>query len=320
MRVPASSGEDDRFRRVLRQAVPEIRAAARNLSCLRAAGASRHSAWRCRSGSSEKLFQKDLLLRELKAIEPGLGVASKLLFSEHHLSHAASAFYPSPFEEAAVLTHRRRRRMEHDRRRHGPGQPDQHRQGDPLSAFARPAVFGLHLLHGLQGQRRRIQGDGPRALRRAEVCPDHPRPSDRPEARRQLPHRAGLFRLLHRPDDDQRATSTRFSAARRARRRIRITQREMDLAASIQAVTEEVVLRLSALACPRNRDAEPVPGRRRGAELRRQRQAAARRRIREYLDSARGRRRRRRDRRGAREPITCIAANRSRVEQDRPTA
>ena len=29
---------------------------------------------------------------------------NKLLFSEHHLSHAASAFYPSPFEEAAILT------------------------------------------------------------------------------------------------------------------------------------------------------------------------------------------------------------------------
>ena len=53
---------------------------------------------------TEKLFQKDLLLRELDAIDPALGIASKLLFSEHHLSHAASAFYPSPFEESAILT------------------------------------------------------------------------------------------------------------------------------------------------------------------------------------------------------------------------
>jgi len=52
----------------------------------------------------EKLFQKDMLLRELKAIDESLGTASKLLFAEHHFSHAASAFYPSPFEEAAVLT------------------------------------------------------------------------------------------------------------------------------------------------------------------------------------------------------------------------
>jgi len=52
----------------------------------------------------EKLFLKDLLLRELKAhggeeIDP-----TRLLFTEHHVSHAASAFFPSPFEEAAVLT------------------------------------------------------------------------------------------------------------------------------------------------------------------------------------------------------------------------
>jgi len=52
----------------------------------------------------EKLFQKDLLLKELKIIDKGLGNAERLLFAEHHFSHAASAFYPSPFEEAAVLT------------------------------------------------------------------------------------------------------------------------------------------------------------------------------------------------------------------------
>jgi carbamoyltransferase len=52
----------------------------------------------------EKLFQKDLLLKELKAVDENLSLAKKLLFAEHHFSHAASAFYPSPFEEAAVLT------------------------------------------------------------------------------------------------------------------------------------------------------------------------------------------------------------------------
>jgi carbamoyltransferase len=53
----------------------------------------------------EKLFQKSIILKELTNI---LGKeenwSEKLLFSEHHLSHAASAFYPSPFERAAVLT------------------------------------------------------------------------------------------------------------------------------------------------------------------------------------------------------------------------
>jgi carbamoyltransferase len=52
----------------------------------------------------EKLFQKDLLSRELESIWPGGDWANRLLFSEHHQSHAASAFFPSPFEEALVLT------------------------------------------------------------------------------------------------------------------------------------------------------------------------------------------------------------------------
>lgn len=51
----------------------------------------------------EKLFQKQIIAKELKKLSPGFDV-EKLLFTEHHLSHAASAFYPSPFEEAAILT------------------------------------------------------------------------------------------------------------------------------------------------------------------------------------------------------------------------
>ena len=52
----------------------------------------------------EKLFQKDLLGKRLKARAPGFDWHSKLLFAEHHRSHAASAFYPSPFNEALILT------------------------------------------------------------------------------------------------------------------------------------------------------------------------------------------------------------------------
>ena len=51
----------------------------------------------------EKLFLKDQLVKELKKLDENFD-AEKLLFSEHHFSHAASAFYPSPFEEAVVLT------------------------------------------------------------------------------------------------------------------------------------------------------------------------------------------------------------------------
>ncbi|SNR85885.1 carbamoyltransferase [Humidesulfovibrio mexicanus] len=49
----------------------------------------------------EKLFMRRMLKDELAKLGPG---APQLLFPEHHLSHAASAFYPSPFAEAAVLT------------------------------------------------------------------------------------------------------------------------------------------------------------------------------------------------------------------------
>ncbi len=52
----------------------------------------------------EKLFQKSLLAGELKALQPDFDWQKRLLFCEHHLSHAASAFFPSPFERAAVLT------------------------------------------------------------------------------------------------------------------------------------------------------------------------------------------------------------------------
>jgi carbamoyltransferase len=52
----------------------------------------------------EKLFQKSLIAGELKALQPKFDWQTRLLFCEHHLSHAASAFYPSPFDRAAVLT------------------------------------------------------------------------------------------------------------------------------------------------------------------------------------------------------------------------
>lgn len=52
----------------------------------------------------EKLFQKSLLSRDLRKFSNGLVGTDKLLFCEHHLSHAASAFFPSPFKDAVVLT------------------------------------------------------------------------------------------------------------------------------------------------------------------------------------------------------------------------
>jgi carbamoyltransferase len=52
----------------------------------------------------EKLFQKNLLYNKLKAHDKDYNSQPNIFFSDHHLSHAASAFYPSPFNEAIVLT------------------------------------------------------------------------------------------------------------------------------------------------------------------------------------------------------------------------
>ena len=52
----------------------------------------------------EKLFQKKLIFNELKKYDENFSDINKIYFSEHHLSHASSAFYPSPFKEAIVLT------------------------------------------------------------------------------------------------------------------------------------------------------------------------------------------------------------------------
>jgi carbamoyltransferase len=52
----------------------------------------------------DKLFQKKMLFNELKRHDDNFNDDKKIYFSDHHLSHAASAFFPSPFKEAIVLT------------------------------------------------------------------------------------------------------------------------------------------------------------------------------------------------------------------------
>ena len=52
----------------------------------------------------DKLFQKKILFNELKKHDANFNDEKKIFFSDHHLSHAASAFFPSPFEEAVILT------------------------------------------------------------------------------------------------------------------------------------------------------------------------------------------------------------------------
>jgi carbamoyltransferase len=108
----------------------------------------------------EKLFLKDLLVRRLKRVGAGEDIEQRLMFSEHHLSHAASAYFPSPFKEAAVLT----------------------MDGVGEWATTSLAVFGVYLLHGFQGQLRRIQGNGACSLWRAQICATHLRQLDRLKA------------------------------------------------------------------------------------------------------------------------------------------
>ena len=52
----------------------------------------------------EKLFQKNYLFNKLKKHDSNYKSDKNIFFSDHHLSHAASAFFPSPFEEAVILT------------------------------------------------------------------------------------------------------------------------------------------------------------------------------------------------------------------------
>jgi carbamoyltransferase len=192
----------------------------------------------------EKLFQKDLLLKQLKTIDEGLGKAEKLLFSEHHFSHAASAFYPSPFEEATVLTMDgvgewattsagigRGNNLSIEKEIHFP-----HSLGLLYSAFTYYTGFkvnsGEHKLMGLApyGEPKYAKTILENVI---DVKPD------------------GSFRLdlgYFNYCTGLTMTSARFDRlfggpARKPEELL--TQHHMDLAASIQTVTEEVVLRLT---------------------------------------------------------------------------
>lgn len=192
----------------------------------------------------EKLFQKSLLGKELRKIEPSWKDPAKLLFAEHHMSHAASAFYPSPFEDAVVLTMDgvgewsttsvgigRGRDLRIDREVHFP-----HSLGLLYSAFTYFTGFkvnsGEYKLMGLApyGEPRYAQVIRDNLI---DLKPD------------------GSFRLNMDYFDyctGLTMTNDRFAElfggpARKADQRL--TQREMDLAASVQLVLEEVVLTLT---------------------------------------------------------------------------
>jgi carbamoyltransferase len=192
----------------------------------------------------EKLFQKDLLRRELAEIDETLADPGKLQFAEHHFSHAASAFYPSPFEEAAVLTLDgvgewatssagigRGSELAITKEIHFP-----HSLGLLYSAFTYYTGFkvnsGEYKVMGLApyGEPRYAKTILDNLI---DLKPD------------------GSFRLDLSYFDyctGLTMTNERFDALFGGPPRkpeVWLTQREMDLAASIQAVTEEVMLRMA---------------------------------------------------------------------------
>jgi carbamoyltransferase len=192
----------------------------------------------------EKLFQKRLLRQHLQTLAPDIDWDERLLFAEHHQSHAASAFFASPFDEAAVLT------MDgvgewattsvalgcgNDLRMlkeiHFP-----HSLGLLYAAFT--AYTGFRVNSGEY----KVMGLAPYGEPRyAQLILDH-LVDLKPD---------GSFRLDQRYFDyctGLSMTNARFEALFGGPPRAPeapLTQRDMDLAASVQAVTEEIVLRLT---------------------------------------------------------------------------
>ena len=100
----------------------------------------------------EKLFQKSVLRDHLRKIDDSIDWEAKLLFADHHQSHAASAFFASPFSELAILTLDGVGEWTTTSAGYGKDNTLDLRSGDQFPALDRAALFRLHLLHRLQGQ------------------------------------------------------------------------------------------------------------------------------------------------------------------------
>ena len=102
----------------------------------------------------EKLLLKALLQKEFHVHGPDLDQKSlpQILFSEHHESHAASAFFPSPYESAAGPLYGRRGRVGHDIRVARPRKPAYTTLGNSISSFPGIALLCIHVLHRIQSE------------------------------------------------------------------------------------------------------------------------------------------------------------------------
>ncbi|HYC65207.1 MAG TPA: carbamoyltransferase [Reyranellaceae bacterium] len=192
----------------------------------------------------EKLFQKTLLRDEMKRWEPDFDWHKRLLFGEHHQSHAASAFFPSPYEEAAVLcmdgvgewattslAFGKGNKLEMLKEIHFP-----HSLGLLYSAFTYYTGFKVN-----SGEYK-VMGLAPYG---------EPKYKDLILDKIVDLKEDGTFRLDQQYFDyctGLRMTNDKFAdlfggPARKPDKEL-LTQKHMDLAASVQAVTEEIVLRL----------------------------------------------------------------------------
>jgi carbamoyltransferase len=192
----------------------------------------------------EKLFQKALLKQRLREFAPDYDWQHRLLFAEHHQSHAASAFFPSPFEHAAILTMDGVGEWATTSVGLGSGNALEIRKEIhfPHSLGLLYAAFTYYTGFKVNSGEYKVMGLAPYGEPRyAGLIRD-----------RLLDLKAdGSFRLDMSYFDyctGLRMTNARFDELFGGPPRgpdEPLAQRHMDLAASIQAVTEEVVLRLT---------------------------------------------------------------------------
>ena len=192
----------------------------------------------------EKLFQKSLLFNKLKKHDSNYKSDKNLFFSEHHLSHAASAFFPSPFDEAVVLTADgvgewatttvavgKGNSLEIKKEIHFP-----HSLGLLYSAFTYYTGFkvnsGEYKLMGLAPYGNPIYEDKVKKL--VDLKEDGTFRLDQ----KYFNYSTG-FTMTNKKFDDL------FGKKSRDPKNEKITQFHMDIAASIQKVTEEIMINLA---------------------------------------------------------------------------
>ena len=192
----------------------------------------------------EKLFLKNLLVKELKKAAGAAKWNGELLFSEHHLSHAASAFFPSPFAEAVILTMDGVGEWATTSTAIGSGHDLEVQQEIhfPHSLGLLYSAFTYYIGFKVNSGEYKVMGLAPYG---------EPKYVDKILEHLIDVKADGSFRLDLRYFDyctgltmTNRNFDNLFGGSPREPEQM-LTQHHMDLAASLQAVTEEVVLRLT---------------------------------------------------------------------------